>query len=291
MLGFNGGLIGNDRTPTSLTAIGVWTLDEQIKARRSGIWPGPGDIDANAYILNVEGASGDNQALEETTKAAIQTFVQGCKGDGIWDAIKAACILAGARTLAGALIPLKGMAPTNNGPFVSGDYDRKTGLVGNGSTKYLNSNRANNADPQNSNHNFAWLTTYTSGDQYLLGSGSGNGHNFLLPRNDAAFFRNRLFSGTDSIPAVGSQFSGGGFGMSRPSSGTLNVTYKQTVGQQFASVSNTSTTAADSNIDIFRQASTYSNCRLAFYSIGENLDLTLLNNRVSTLITDIGAAF
>jgi hypothetical protein len=57
-------------------------------------------------------------------------------------AIKASCILAGARTLAGALVPLAGAAPTNVGPFVSGDYNRKTGLVGDGSTKYLNSNRA-----------------------------------------------------------------------------------------------------------------------------------------------------
>jgi hypothetical protein len=30
--------------------------------------------------------------------------------------------------------------------------------------------------------------------------------------------------------------------------------------------------------------------RLSFYSIGESLDLALLDNRVSTLMTDIGAA-
>jgi len=39
MIGFNGGLIGKDRTTTALTAAGVWTLDEQIKARRSFAWP------------------------------------------------------------------------------------------------------------------------------------------------------------------------------------------------------------------------------------------------------------
>ena len=39
MIGFNGGLIGKDRTTTIGTAIGVWTLGEQVKARRGGVWP------------------------------------------------------------------------------------------------------------------------------------------------------------------------------------------------------------------------------------------------------------
>jgi len=40
MLGFNGGLIGKDRTTSSdLSVPGVWTLDEQLKAMRSNAWP------------------------------------------------------------------------------------------------------------------------------------------------------------------------------------------------------------------------------------------------------------
>jgi hypothetical protein len=34
----------------------------------------------------------------------------------------------------------------------------------------------------------------------------------------------------------------------------------------------------------------YSNARLAFYSIGESLDLALLDTRVTTLISNIAAA-
>jgi hypothetical protein len=33
-----------------------------------------------------------------------------------------------------------GAAPTNVGPFATGDYNRETGLVGDGSTKYINTN-------------------------------------------------------------------------------------------------------------------------------------------------------
>jgi hypothetical protein len=89
--------------------------------------------------------------------------VKGCKADGIWDAIKASAILAGARTLDGALQPLVGSAPTNFN-FISGDYNRTTGLVGDGATKYLNSNRNNNADPQSD----ARLAFYSIGESLDL---------------------------------------------------------------------------------------------------------------------------
>ena len=39
MLGFNGGLIGAPRAPTSARAPGLWLPNEQSMARRSGTWP------------------------------------------------------------------------------------------------------------------------------------------------------------------------------------------------------------------------------------------------------------
>jgi hypothetical protein len=248
----------------------------------------PMDPDAAAYITAVETA--DGQALEEKVKIAIDNFVLGCKADGIWSAIKASCILAGARTLAGALVPLVGTAPTNYN-FVAGDYNRETGLAGNGSTKYLDSNRANNADPQNSNHNAVWLSTYTSGDQYLIGSASSLGSNFLLARSNEAFFRNRFDGlGGESLSATGSQFSGGLFGMSRASSGAVNVTYRQNSGQVFTALTKGSLPPDSNNVSVFKTSSSFSNVRLAFYSIGESLDLALLDARVTDLINAIGVA-
>ena len=246
------------------------------------------DRDALDYIRRVEAA--DGAGLETGIKVAYNNFVRGCKKDGIWNAIRASCILAGARTLNGALVPLTGTAPTNYN-FVAGDYNRKTGLVGDGSTKYLDSNRNNNADPQNSNHNAVWLSTYTSGDQYLLGSSFSQGHNFLLARSSAAFFRNRFdnASNTESFAATGSQFSDGLFGMSRVASNVVNVTYRQTAGQVFTSNTEGSLAPASGNVTVFRTSPVCSNARLAFYSIGESLDLALLDNRVSQLMTDISA--
>ena len=289
LIGLNGGLIGSRRSTNVGAASGMWTANEQVVLKRAGLWAVVSDTDAVAYIAAVESA--DGQPLEDGVKAAINSFILGCKSDGIWTAIKASCILAGARTLSGALVPLVGTAPTNNN-FVSGDYNRETGLVGNGSTKYLDSNRANNADPQNSNHNAVWLSTYTSGDQYLIGSDAGIGGNFLLARSSAAFFRNRFdnASNSESFAATGSQFSGGLFGMSRGSSSAVTVTYRQTSGQVFSSNSETSSTPLSADIDVFRHTTAYSDCRLAFYSIGESLNFTLLNTRVTTLIDAIAAA-
>jgi hypothetical protein len=92
------------------------------------------DADAARYIEAVERA--DGRRLELQVRSALATFIADLKKRGWYTAIKQSCILCGARTLAGALVPLKGDAPTNNN-FVSGDYNRKSGLVGDRSTKYL----------------------------------------------------------------------------------------------------------------------------------------------------------
>ena len=52
------------------------------------------DPDAQAYIDRVEAA--DDAPLEPGVREAINAFVVGAKQDGIWNAIKASAILAGA---------------------------------------------------------------------------------------------------------------------------------------------------------------------------------------------------
>ena len=249
----------------------------------------PMDPDAAAYITAVETA--DTEPLEEKTKIAIDNFVLGCKADGIWTAIKASCILAGARTLAGALVPLVGTAPTNFN-FVDADYSRKTGLVGNGSTKYLNSNRNNNADPQNSNHNAIYLQDAGASfvAQTYLNSGSTTvaGANQLAKNTaNTAVLRNRTATG-----AIGNVANPplGLFGTSRSSSGS----YAVIASKNLATISQSSEAASSGVVDIFRRSEpsvgAYSDARLAFYSIGESLDLALLDARVTDLINAIGAA-
>jgi hypothetical protein len=254
------------------------------------ITPGwsPADADAAAYITAVETA--DNQALENGVKVAIDNFVLGCKADGIWSAIKASCILAGARTLTGALVPLVGTAPTNFN-FVSGDYNRKTGLVGDGSTKYLNSNRNNNADPQNSNHNSVYFSqANTEGTRSIIGSSEVTGTSGANNISQSNTNRNLVTRNRKSVPAttVNSASIIGFVGASRPSSGSYSV---RLFGSS-SSISSNSETPFAGNVTIFTVGSvgTYCDGRIAFYSIGESLDLALLDARVTTLVNAFAAA-
>jgi len=253
------------------------------------ITPGwsPADADAAAYITAVEAA--DGQALEEKTKIAIDNFVLGCKADGIWSAIKASCILAGARTLAGALVPLAGTAPTNpfvnpaneslGRLFVSGDYNRKTGLVGNGSTKYLDSNRTGNDDPSDNFH----MSFYASSGTALIGT--ANSFSNILWRGDNAMRIKSAVSLNTSPAASGPYFGGGNKSGSAITARVAGINYTQT----------RTDSGTTENITLYRFVQTnlipsYSSARLAFYSIGENLDLQKLDARVTDLINAFGVA-
>jgi hypothetical protein len=243
------------------------------------------DTDAIAYVNAVEAA--DGQLLEFGVGKAINDFVVGCKLDGTWSAIKASCILAGARTLTGALVPLVGTAPTNVGPFVSGDYNRETGLVGNGSSKYLNSNRSGNADPQNSFHLSVYASTAQNNSSVYAGVENNN--------------RNSLYANGLSIQVSLREGSVNSTGIATSATGLIGASRSASnlLAWRAGVTSGTfgSTTSSDTygNIFVFNRnnvgiPSNYTNARLAFYSIGEALDLALLDARVTALITAFGVA-
>ena len=249
----------------------------------------PMDPDAAAYITAVETA--DGQALEEKVKIAIDNFVLGCKTDGIWSAIKASCILAGARTLAGALVPLVGTAPTNFN-FVAGDYNRETGLVGDGSTKYLDSNRNNNADPQNNRHvaSYVGQIPLSPNNGFLISSGS-----YLAPGStyifkgvpDFNYTSAKIAGGIEFGPVAGGPNASGLYGVSRSSSSSATFAFNKSSVDYVS----TSQTPSSSTIRLFSDGTTlFSTARLAFYSIGESLDLASLDARVTDLINAIGVA-
>ena len=232
------------------------------------------DLDARDYLARVHAAEG--QTLEPEVCLAIEAFVVGCKADGIWTAIKASCILAGARTLAGALVPLVGTAPTNFN-FGAGDYNRKTGLVGDGSTKYLDSNRNNNTDPQDSQHAAVHVNTLGAGAALSMladSSATGSSHIGLV----AVRSRNAT--------PLGVAMQTGFNGIARNNS----ANYQQRVAASTATLTQTSETPANQNFALLRSAGLYGTHRIAFYSIGESLDLAKLDARVTDLINAFGAA-
>jgi hypothetical protein len=246
----------------------------------------PDEPEALTYIAAVEAA--DGQALEPAVKLAINAFIKGCKNDGIWPAIKASCILAGARTLTGALVPLVGTAPTNFN-FVSGDYVRKTGLKGNGASKYLNANRLGNAESSlDSKHISVYASEHHTRNTTRcdLGTITTTAGSELLTSTTARIFRVNINSAADTYSILDTSTDAGFWGASRTSSTTVTGRYNN------INTFLTGVTSASSALEtrIFARDGNFSDARLAFYSIGESLDLALLDARVTTLVNAFDAA-
>lgn len=252
------------------------------------------DPDARDYILRVEAA--DGQRLESQVRGAINAFILGCKADGIWASIVTSCIMAGARTVAGAITPLLGNAPTNNN-FDAGDYSRTLGLLGNGLNKYLATGYSNNDTtnfPQNNSHISCYVTTpQTGGTGVFVGTQStlGNILNMTYGSATQISFRNR--SGTGrlfSLAPIGFQSS--------TRNNSANFLSRATFsGGNVSDVTTTalSGTPANHSYGVFcgfsgATPNGFSTARMSFYSIGKSLSITNLDTRVTTLINAIASA-
>ncbi len=207
--------------------------------------------------------------------------------------IKASCTMAGARTRAGALVPVVGPAPTEFGTAGGWNYNRKTGTAGNGTNNYLNSNRNNNADPQNNQHISVYATTPTTAASnkypFYIGAGynqAGSTHIGRFGSSGNLFARNR----SADFVQYGSGSSTGLIALARSTSSS----YIQRNGGINSSITQASTASFNGNIFVFwsngATSTDYSSARIAFYSIGESLDLALLDARVTTLINALSAA-
>jgi hypothetical protein len=151
--------------------------------------------------------------------------------------------------------------------------------VGNGSSKWLNSNRNNNADPQDNNHNSVFISAVPTVSSGLVGTASSTlGHNNIFAGTDAngLFMRSRsatLFSLQPTIPT-------GFAGHTRSQAGSF-LARAAKVTQTAVRDSGTPSTGP---IQVFTRDTSFTNARLAFYSIGESLNLALLDARVTDLI-------
>lgn len=375
------------------------------------------DADAADYVSRVQAA--DGEPLELGIVAAYHAFCLGCKDDGIWDAIKACCVMAGARTIAGALVPLKrpygpelvdidalptpsvttspsvgltvawdgetrtlsvtSPGTTSDRPavvfpvgmvsgkryriegrlsgdtarafnvgagsgqwaaynqstgefsgvlrasgtyfwmyvdgrqassitieslsiredsftptaypqpvnFVSGDYSRSLGLKGDGSTKYIDSNRANDADGQDDKH----IAFYAEAD-------SASGYMGSLIRSPSVV-PTQLYAGTDVVrgyvnneTATSRTYTGGFAGTQRIDSTTVELrssdaTIETTGIPSIAGNSLNTFVFARNDVGT---ANAFTDARISFYSIGASLDLALLDAKVSALMSQIAAA-
>ena len=246
------------------------------------------DPDALDYINRVETADGER--LEPRVRTAINQFVLGCNADGIWTSLVTSCIMAGARTVAGAITPLVGNAPTNNN-FVAGDYSRTLGLLGNDSNKYLATSYNNNDTtnfPQNDTHISCYISeAKTDANGVLVGNVNTIGNLlsifYVSATGISARNRNTTASSLTGLTFVGFQ------GNTRNNSANFQRRFTYTGGMQDGNAIVTSGNPGNSLFGVFASGinTQHTNARMSFYSIGKSLTLSSLDSRVTTLMNTL----
>jgi len=178
--------------------------------------------------------------------------------------------------------------PTMFGTVAGWNYNRKTGLQGNGTNNYLNTNRDSISDPQDDFHQAVYSSAPISGISALIGT-SGTGHGSHIFFNVLKYeMRNRH----DGLASSAPNTLGGFVGSSRSSSASYD--YRANGASSTALITSIPVPGSRNHFVFARNNGTsaefFATQSIAFYSIGESLDLALLDTRVTTLMSDLAAA-
>jgi len=148
----------------------------------------------------------------------------------------------------------------------------------------LDSNRNNNADPQDSKHLAIYQSSLATFSSLLIATTNVSGRSALI-----SFTPGGISSRISSEVVTANNGNAVGFVGGVRTSSTATSTrvggadFPETVTSQFP---------VNQNLGVFATGGGAANtdARLAFYSIGESLDLALLDARVTDLINAIGVA-
>jgi len=247
-----------------------------------------------------------------TTMRAVSKFCADIDAAGIRDRFYRLNLFAGTG-LNACLVPLYrgtsrtgtqlgGTTDANNGPFVSGDYTEtgaSGGLVGNGTSKFLDTGLALDALPTVATMHLAtWIRpgTVTTVQRLIGAINSAATQQFYQDRRPAANGGDVGIIGGAAGAGDGASGSDAGnvmFVHSRISSTSMTF-YRNGVSQASQTASITPTAFA-SNIYVFAEnrqgtgALTFANRRLAFYSIGNGLTGAQVTSFYNALNTFMGA--
>jgi hypothetical protein len=163
-------------------------------------------------------------------------------------------------------------------------------LVGDGSTKYLDSNRSGTDDPNTNGHMSVYATNVVP-NAVVIGyyqSSPFASYSYLYHGTTGTNFSLKTNNQTINIGTQGPAL----FGVTK--AGVTPGKLDARLNNQDYTATFTDTASIALNYHVFKRNHPsqvyFSQSRLAFYSIGEALDLALLDTRVSDLITAFGAA-
>lgn len=257
-----------------------------------GVVPAPSgyDTDAAAYITAVETA--DDAALEAGVKDAINDFVVALKAASLWAKIDAAGLICGPRTLDGLAVALKGPSVTLAN-FVSGDYHRENGLIGNASNKQIATGHVFASGRQNDVHAVVHShTAGTGGTRVMVGNGAATVLGYVQIARETT--NNRLIYRAmrgGGLPIITAPTTNIGFiGATRTSATTITAW----ADAQSASISQDSLTPETNAVAVFsRGGSLYNDDRLQFWAVGayiNDTDWATYRGLVADYIADVGVA-
>ena len=315
---FDAKVIVSDMPPTNAVEGTLWfdATNERQYTYQQGLWIEPAasvrtryisvDPDVVNYIEAVEAA--DGEPLEQDVVTSLEAFILGCKIDGIWDAIKSSCILAGARTFAGAIIPLAGVTHTyvlNSSGNIVTHYNRKTGMLFPRHGVSINSNRLHTAESFTDRHISAYVTQ--AGDGQIVGNSDSNyrGSFIANPANITKYAFGVAGDSSDwnsatvtpDIPETTTGFLGASRGANSDAGTQTRLTPSshyvyRGLGATYDRPQNARTSTSSQPIKVggFSNLGGYEgNKRVSFYSVGASLDLSKLDARVTKLMTKLNA--
>jgi hypothetical protein len=248
----------------------------------------PPDEDARRYVIAVQTL--DAEKLENSVKIAINELVIGLKNDGLWNSIKDSCLFVGPRTLGAALTPLAGTTPTNYG-FIQSDYNRKLGIKC-ADNKVLKTNTNGSSYPKDNIHVAVFATEKFSRtrSQTLIHQNSLSGGTILYIT--AFRYTARLRNSVTLLynwPAGTNSTIGGLIGMSRKDDTGFTYSYDEIY--NFGARTSAASIAAGDFYLFGRgvNVSPYSDARIGFYSLGQDLDLAKLETRLKIYFAKIAS--
>ncbi len=219
------------------------------------------DPDVQAWI-NARAAASDS--VPTLYAIAVNQYVLDLKAiSGMWDAITQLLVFAGASTIAGAMVPIKGATPTASN-FVDGDLALKTGLKGDTTSKSVNSGYTGTSFGQNNFHAYALVTDVPSNTNSIFGcAGSGTGAINMLYNNGTRGRTNNF----DAHTVTGT----GGWGLNRSVSGS----YQRMLADSVATVTRASQATPARAILLFARsqaasdaAETWGDPRILVWALG-----------------------
>ena len=242
--------------------------------------PAPFSPEALNYFSRLD-AAGDTTYVDYKQPLANYIDSLVTLGGAYWDTMLSATSFVGVG-IQGVTVPLRdGMTVPTQNNFVAADLDQLTGLKGNLSSKWIDTNISGQTPDQDDNSISTYATEVNTYLNYYLSTGGALGATHIYPASPTNLTC-RISGAGAAVNATPLHFAGA----TRSAASVMNI---RANGTDFPNTT-TSIQQLTDNFNVFgRPNANRTDARLATYHIGPALNLATLEGLQDTLITEIAA--